>query len=435
TRDIKSSDKTNYYIASSTKSFTSLLALILDKEGVLSLDDPFVKFFPEVNFPDSLPVEKVKLRDLLTHTSGLHNPGIGFRVAYSGEHTRALLNELIQYTEPNRVGYGRYQYTNVGYNIYTLILENETGKKWQDWLEEKVFNPIGMNRTTAYMSRAEKNNWELARPYLHRGPGKREEGYLMKKDNTMQSAGGLITNAQDLAKWLKIQLNEGKLDGKQIFPKEVIKAAQEIQTPVPVRKGHIFAGKGYGMGWEIGEYDSQKVVHHFGGFPGFYTHVSFMPEKDLGLAVMVNEASVGYRVMNLIAGYMYDFFLDPANTNFDKNQAKSLKKLAERQAKRLIAIQEHEEERAARSWQLSKSHKIYTGEYYNKIYGTIKVYEKGTELWLELGNLKARATAYTRPESIRVEFSPGSGEAILFKWENEKLTGLLSDGDFFEKLK
>jgi len=119
---------TNYYIASATKSFTALLAVIMDDEGVLKLDDPLQKYFPDLKIDSNLDLANIKVRDLLTHTSGLENGPIGWRVAFSGEYDQSTLLELMKYTKPNEAGYGNYEYTNIGYNIYAIILEKITGK-------------------------------------------------------------------------------------------------------------------------------------------------------------------------------------------------------------------------------------------------------------------------------------------------------------------
>ena len=163
-KKLKANNNTNYYIASATKSFTALLAVILHEEGVLNLNDPLKKYFPNLKIDSTINLSKIKIRDLLTHTSGLENDPIGWRVAFSGAHDLSTLLELMKFTKPNKAGYGNYQYSNIGYNIYTIILEKITGKNWKNWVQEKILDPAGMNHTTAFVSRAEKQKWLLARP-------------------------------------------------------------------------------------------------------------------------------------------------------------------------------------------------------------------------------------------------------------------------------
>ena len=180
-KKLKADAESNFYIASSTKSFTSLLASLLDKEGIIKLDDPLSKYFPELDFPEDVPADQIKIRDLMTHTSGIDNTPIGFRVAYTGNHDFQTRLNLMKYCQANEVGHGSFSYTNVGYNIYAIILEKVTGKNWRDHLEERIFEPLGMDRTTGYISKAEKGNWAMASPYMGRSKDNIEKVYLSKR--------------------------------------------------------------------------------------------------------------------------------------------------------------------------------------------------------------------------------------------------------------
>ena len=133
-----------------------------------------------------------------------------------------------------------------------------------------------MNHTTAFVSRAEKQKWLLARPYIV--IDSIEKITLEKKDNTMHSAGGLITTPNDMAKWLKIQVGLGQLNGNQIFSKKIMSSSQNELITISGSK-RLFQPTSYGYGWLHGKYEGKKVIHHFGGFAGFSTHVSFMPDK------------------------------------------------------------------------------------------------------------------------------------------------------------
>ena len=424
--------ETNFYIASCTKAFTALMAAQLDVEGLLSLDDKLIDHFPEISFHDDLEMKKIRLRDLMTHTSGLENGPISFRSAYSGEHSLQKLIELLKVSEPNKAGYGNFQYTNTGYNIYTLVVEKVLGRPWQDVLAEKVFAPAGMDRTTAYMSKAEKHQWEVALPYAGVGKEEIREVYLTKKDNTMQSAGGLITTTSDLGRWLNLQIGLGKLEGRQLFAKELIKNTQTIlASNDDPRKP--FPSEGYGMGWHVGAYEGQKVVWHYGGFPGAMTHISFMPESGTGVAVFVNDAVAGYRVMNLFANFAYDYLLEGKQVLAGyQEEVQGLKSSLN---KRISKVKEGEDNRKKRTWQLSKSFPFYSGTYVNDLYGTIQIKGEAKKLKAKMGNMHCIATPFTKSETIRVELVPFRGEVIEFIFEEEELVGLKSDGTYFSKVK
>lgn len=431
-KKLKASAESNFYIASSTKSFTALLASLMDQEGIIKLDDPLSKYFPEVDFPKSVPADQIKIRDLMTHTSGIDNTPIGFRVAYTGNHDFPTRLKLMNYCQANEVGHGNFSYTNVGYNIYAIILEKVTGKNWRDHLEERIFSPLGMNHTSGYISRGEKENWEMASPYMGRSESNIEKVYLSKRDNTMQAAGGLITNGDDLANWLKVQINDGKLNGKQLFPEEIIKVNRSTWVKGSTRNP-IFDGKGYGMGWQTGSYQGEKAVWHFGGFPGFLTHISYMPEKKIGVAVMVNEGIAGNRLKDLYAAFAYDYLLGKIKDDGDfMEQSRELmgqiKQVQERIAK-------HDADLAKRTWQLSLPFKDYRGTFENERFGKIEIKMKGDDLFMEYGNLHCVPTPYTEENTVRVGWIPGSGRVVPFVIEDGEVKGLRYLGEVFTKVK
>lgn len=422
---------TSFYIASCTKAFTGLLAAILDEEGVISMDATLASFFPKIKFDPDLEADKITVRSLITHTSGLQNSPIGFRVAYSGEHTHEQLIGLLQHSKPNRVGRGNYRYTNVGYNIYTLIVQHVTGKKWQDLLEEKIFAPLGMNRTTAYMSKAEKANWPMALPYIAEGPNQFQSVYLLKKDNTMQSAGGLITTAADLAKWVSVQMNAGKVKGKSVFSEKIMRDAQKSWASCDEQRGD-FQAEGYGYRWLVGELAGQKAIWHSGGFPGYLSLMSFLPEQKIGVNVLINEPSAGFRMMYLLAAFSYDWWLQDSEvvSSYQTQIRKIAQQLGERQQK----VAKHRKELAARTWQLTKDFAAFSGRFVNEAYGTIEIDGSQQQLAVKMGNMHCIATPYTKKNTARVELVPGSGEVLVFNIENGEVTSLINDGDVYTKV-
>jgi CubicO group peptidase (beta-lactamase class C family) len=127
---VKADTDTLYYIASSTKSFTALAAAMLDKEGKIKFSDPVTKYMPGIHFKNEIP-DKVTIRDLLTHTSGLRNIPLINRLAFTGQiDQREIDHVLAAGTTFNEANFGKYAYTNLGYNIYGLALHYYLHQKW-----------------------------------------------------------------------------------------------------------------------------------------------------------------------------------------------------------------------------------------------------------------------------------------------------------------
>jgi CubicO group peptidase (beta-lactamase class C family) len=229
-KSIPVTPQTNFYIASSTKSFTALAMLMLEEKGIIDLDASLASYFPEGKFKPELNADKLNLRDLLYHTSGLENNNITFSKAYTGIYTlESLTQNLIDYTIPNtRAAYGEFKYSNLGYNIIEVLLERELGKEWKQVVKEEVLDPLGMTKTSANISDIEKFNWPGAEPYTDINiNGDLQRISLKKKDSIMHAAGGLTSTPRDMAKFLIAELNDGKLNGEQVFPKGIIPFSQE----------------------------------------------------------------------------------------------------------------------------------------------------------------------------------------------------------------
>jgi len=425
---------TNFYIASCTKAYTALLAQHLDEEGVINLEDPITKYLPQSQFAPELEANKVTIRDLITHTSGMSNDPIVHRLAYTGEHDPDMLIDLLQYTTRNSAGRGHFQYTNFGYNLYTIISDKVTGKPWQDWLAELLFEPAGMTRTTAYMSKVEQPGWRLAKPHLNLIGEPFREASLIKTDKSMQSAGGLITTATDAGKWLQLQLNGGKLNGKQVIPAAHIEVSHQKHVKTG---GDDFGGFGrayYGYGWRVGTFHGHPNVNHFGGYPGYLTHFSFDPEAGIGLAVLTNEGFWGDNIMNLFAGFVYDWWYgDPDKVEADYE--KELRKMVASAKKTSKRIAADRDKRSERSWQLEYDFPVYAGTFSSDKYGTVVVTPVDESLHVQSGNLECVATPFTEANTIRVEMSPGRGSVIQFLLEDGEVVGLFTDGERFERVR
>ncbi len=226
------------------------------------------------------------------------------------------------------------------------------------------------------------------------------------------SAGGLLSTAQDLARWLGLQINHGELDGEQIFPRHVIAETHRVHAVTEDRFGR-FGRSGYGLGWYIGEYDGQTILHHFGGFSGFRAHVSFMPGPGIGVAVLANEAGMGMRIADFIAGFAYDWWRSEAGTAPEYlDQQRQLVAGFEEQLARNDADRAR---RAEREWTVSQDLGAYMGTYVSPLIGTLRVNVDDGVLAAHLGNLHSLSTPFTEPDSIRVIMMPPGGQVVQFE--------------------
>ena len=421
----KADTDTLFYIASLTKSFTALTASMLDQEGKIKLDAPMTKYASGISFKNQIP-EKVTIRNLLTHTSGLRNNPLVFRMAYSGESDpsdmRSVFAGATTYSDEN---YGKYAYDNLGYNIYGVLLQNHLKKRWQDELDKRIFKPLGMKHTTTYTSHAAAKKWTIATNYtLSTETQTSIRSPLAKTDDNLQSAGGIFTSISDIGKWLIVNMNDGKLNGKQVFPAELIRAQHTGYTK-STRNEPPFTAEEYGLGWQLGKYGSDKVIFHHGGFAGYRSHFSFMPERRIGIAVHVNEDVAAGRIADMLAIYAYDVLL--GTKDVEATYAKQLDDFVAEYASAKQRSAASYASRAKRPSQLTLPLATYAGKYVNDSFGTMEVIEEGSSLIVKLGrNIRARSTPFTEKDSIRVELIPPQGEPIKFQIDATGKVGSLT---------
>jgi CubicO group peptidase (beta-lactamase class C family) len=413
---------TSFYIASATKPFFALNALLKTEEGLIDTQISLQEMFPDTRFKE-IDATSVKTKDLLVHSSGIDNQPLVWATAFSGIHNTQSRNALVAASYLNRdAKLGTFKYTNVGYNILSVWLDQKMAMPWQDQLDKAIFKPLGMKRTSAYISKAEAKKWPLAKPYSFVGANPNTPLYLSKSDDTMQAAGGLVSTAPDLAKFLIAQLDDGRYAGKQIFPKSVINQSHVHQ--VKVDESYLdFKRTGYAWGWYSGEYKAKTMLHHFGSFAGFHAHLSFIPEKNIGLVVLNNEDVLSTRLTNLIADHVYGVLLDEPgmsskmSARFD-DLLKQAKQLQLSTAKQRDVIQ-------GRASHLSQPIEAYVGTYTNDLLGQMIVeLNNNKKLVIRWGRLAAVATAYDKMDHVRVEFSPNSGDLISFVMKDGQVVAI-----------
>jgi len=435
---IKADVDTLYYIASSTKSYTALAAAMLDKEGKIKLSDSVTKYTAGVRFKSEIP-DKVTIQNLLTHTSGLRNGALINRLAFTGQIDQSDIDRVFaEGTAFNEANFGKYAYTNLGYNIYGLALHYHLKKRWQDLLQERIFTPAGLQHTTASVSKSRAMKHKIAAPYVvdsdAANAGKMVRSQLEKTDDNMQSAGGIFTSVSDLGRWLNLNMNGGKLGGKQIFPADLLRSAHTGYT-TSTRNEPPFSGDGeYGLGWQIGKYRNEKVIYHHGGYPGYRSHVSFMPDKKVAVGVLVNNDTLGGRLADILAAYAYDSWL--RTENFEADYARQLEETVKAYERRKQGIAAEAAARAKREWLLTKPFADYAGKYTNDLQGTIEITAREKALAVRMGYVNTVATPYTQPDTIRVVLLPGgNGEVIAFvKDADGKFGSLNLNGTIFTKV-
>ncbi|MHC4989665.1 MAG: serine hydrolase domain-containing protein [Planctomycetota bacterium] len=399
---------TVFYIASSTKSFTGTAVAILDERGVFDLEETLGGYLPRATYHEGIDPDAITMRQLLTHTHGLANNGpITFRVAYSGEHTPELLRAMMAEHGPAEHGTA-FRYSNVGYNVLSMAMDDQLGKPWKDVLDEEIFQPLGMRSTTAYASRVDPAR--LAQPYREDPDGFSRLHYA-KGDANMHAAGGLMTTASDLGRWIEANLDHGRLDGRQALPSAAIAEAHRAQAEQDGSYGP-YRRTGYGLGWNTGDYEGEPMLHHFGGFTGFHAHVSFLPERGVGVVILTNSSRLGSMLAIMGAASIYDLLLE--KPDIDAKFEQQLTQARDMASQGRDRIRADRERRAARPQVLPHPLATYAGTYENPVMGRVTLSVVEDRLEATMGNLWSAVEVYdaTR-DALRVELT-GGGDVLFF---------------------
>ena len=395
---------TRFYVASATKPVTALALAAMAGRGELDLDAPIASWAGGP-LPAGIAAT-TSLRDLLAHRAGVENGPLTFRLAYSGEHDAATRLRLLGVTRwDSETPPGRFRYSNVGYNLATGLLEAERGLDWRDLVAREVLTPLGMTATSARVDPAG------AVGHLGHLPGGPVPAPLQKTDATLHSAGGLTSSARDMAAFLEVQLTDGLLDGRRVFPEGLIASTHVILVEQAETFGP-YVREGYALGWRVGRFGDDLLLHHFGNFGGSRAHVSFMPERGIGVVVLINEDAVAGGFADLLANYLYDLWRDVPDV--DETYDAQVDALATRIEGLRPRIAADLEARRGRPWLTSRPLEDLAGVYDNPDLGRMEIAVRDGAVSVRIGVLSAEAEAFTQPDSLRVELIPLQGQVIVF---------------------
>ena len=312
---------TLYMIGSCTKAFTAMLAAKLVDEGRLDWDAPVRHYMPELRFYDSETTENVTMRDLLCHRLGMPRHEFSwYRTAY----TRPEIVYNLRYLEPNAPFRSVCQYFNQGFLAAGCVIEKITGRPYEESLNEWIFKPLGMTRTTLQKSVYETDS-NAAAPYEADSGGqgrtrKRVEVYRSGAERSGRStedplapAGMISSTLTDMMKWVRFHLDLGTDGTKQIISRENMAAMHALQilypeSETPEAEKGIASDYGYCLGWESDVYRGHYHVHHSGHIDGFTAVCSFVPDLRLGFVMLVNYGyfpglyDIEHRVLDAFLG-------------------------------------------------------------------------------------------------------------------------------------
>ena len=298
----KVDEHTIFPIGSNTKAFTAAALAILVDEGKLHWNDRVADKLPGFRMYDAYASSEMTVIDLLVHRSGL---GLGegdLMMFPTSNRTRAELVHDIRYLKPAHSFRGGYDYDNVLYVVAGQLVEAVSGQRWEDFVQQRILDPLQMHdtqtridaRTADQVALHAKNTTPV------RGVGRQAVLATVMTGSVFAPAGALQVSAADMGRWLRLQLDRGRLDKKRrIFSAAAAQMLWTPQTLIPVSPlpPEVALAQpqfdDYALGLEVQDYRGHKIITHLGGVLGGVSAVVIVPERHAAFAVMLNSEDVG----------------------------------------------------------------------------------------------------------------------------------------------
>ncbi len=395
-RDLPVTPDSMFYIASTTKTYVATLLALLAEQGKVELDAPVKRYLPRFQLADAVATAQITVRDLLCHRPGLNCGPIVFLDAYTGEITEDRYYHFL--SEAKLLG--RVDYTNVHFTLAGRVAEAVTGRPWRDALDELVFTPLGMERTTGYAT------WMYAQEDVALPTLSTSAGFTLspvrKTDEVMHAAGGLGTSIDDLARWIAFHLGQGELGGRRLLSEKAAAGMLELQGVLDEPDGELRHMLGFGLGWGVGTYRGHRYAQHGGGYVGTAALACFLPDDGIGVGVLANCDGPGQALCAVVTIDALDRFLEDDSgydplPGFRQSADRSRAELGQADSGRGDPLG---------AFHLSLPPEAYQGTYSSEWFGTLVVLEREDLLSARLGILRLELFA-SGEEEFRL-FSPGA---------------------------
>jgi CubicO group peptidase (beta-lactamase class C family) len=329
-------DHTLFAIASNTKAFTTASMAILVQQKKLGWEDPVRQYLPYFEiFQNPWLSSEARIDDLLCHRLGFKTFSgdlIWWGTSYSSEE----VVRRARFLKPQyglRRGFG---YSNIMFIAAGEVIEHVSGKPWREFVQQQLLDPLQMTNTVLSV-RALKSRNDVATP--HGNDGGKPFPIPWTEWESTAAAGGIISCASDLGQWLRLQLAQGKLNGRTFYTEKEAWKMWALHNPInPDKNGREkypeFSLGGAALGWFVADYNGLFSARHGGGYDGMFSETMMVPSKKVGVVILSNsmtglpQALARYTIDALLGNTPRDWSGEGAKKAADdrKNKAKEKKR-------------------------------------------------------------------------------------------------------------
>ncbi len=411
--------KTLFGIASNTKVFTAVALGLLVEEGKIEWDAPVIRYLPWFQMSDPYVTRQLSIRDLLVHRSGL-GLGAGDLLWWPpSNYDRKEIARRLRHLPLATSFRSAYAYDNVLYLVAGEVIETISGQSWEDFVTARIIRKVGMTGSNvrhsdagvaAGSSRTPTGGSNIAATHAS-VDGKVRPIKPFDSDNT-NPAGGINSNADDMAKWMIVLLARGQLpDGTRLFSERTYRELTTLVTPMTIRPvpAELQALQpnflGYALGLNAVDYRGRKVLMHTGGLPGYVSKVLWIPDANFGVTVLTNQESGA--AFDSIVYRIADHYLGAPQTDWTA----AYSKLVERQKAAYAAAAAKATTSRAASSRPSLAPAGYAGTYVDEWYGQIVIEQQNDKLVMR----------FTQTPSLVGDLEHWQYDTFIVRWRDREL--------------
>ena len=401
-------ENTLFGIASNSKAFTAAALGMLIDEGKLKWDDKVIDYIPEFRMYDPYVTDAFTIRDLLTHRSGL-GLGAGDLMFFpdGNKFTKQEIITNIRYLKQVSGFRTKYDYDNNMYIVAGEVIARVSGMSWEDFIENRIMQPIGFITSKASWGRVKNNTNVIDAHVPFNGKVQAIDHDWSENAN---AAGGIMSNLTDLSKWVILQMNKGKYGegmSKKLFSEAVHEEMWTPQTIIPVHGPSPYNTHfaGYGLGWFLSDVQGYKQGSHTGGLLGTVTQITLIPELQLGIIVLTNQQSGA--AFTTITNTIKDSYFSITGKNRVKQYHDNVLK-NEGEAKKITDGIWKAIDSTQKVNKTKPNTALYRGIYSDKWFGNVNISEKNDVLW------------FSSEKSPRLtgQMLPYKGSTWIVKWDD-----------------
>ncbi len=404
--------RTLFGVASNTKAFTATALGLLVEEGKIAWDAPVTRYLPWFQMWDPYVTREMTVRDLLVHRSGLGLGAGDLMIWPESTYSRRQILERLRFVKPATSFRSAYAYDNILYLAAGEVIEAVSGRTWEDFIAERILKKVGL-ASSRPRHLADVAGMNVAIPHAPLETGLAAQP--PDENDNMNPAGGILSCAEDMAKWMLVHLNEGRLPEGALFSEKTERELTSLVTPIAIANppaelaAQRMNFRGYALGFNVNDYRGRKLVSHTGALSGYVSRLVMVPDLELGIVVLTNQESgeaynsVIYAVLDHAMGFQPTDWAQAYLKVKERRISSTAEALKKAVAKRDAA--------AKPSLPLAD----YAGTYEDAWYGPISVALEGA------GEAAKLVMSFTKTPGMVGDLEHWSRETFVVRWRDREL--------------